>query len=86
MLRGATLCRELKHQSLQKNLQKDRQKREYAIAYWAMKRKRLDLKNIPDNEITPWMKLVIEEILYLRDENQRLKDEIALLKKGRPQR
>ena len=59
---------------------------EYAIAYWTMKTKRLDLKSIPDNEMTPWIKLLIEEILYLREENQRFKDEISLLKKGRPQR
>ncbi len=51
-----------------------------------MKRKRLDLKNIPASEMTPLVKLLIEEILCLRDENQRFKDEIALLKKGRPQR
>lgn len=52
----------------------------------AMNKKRLDLKSIPDNEVTPWIKLLIEEILYLREENQRFKDEIALLKKRRPQR
>ncbi|MDR3550102.1 MAG: hypothetical protein P4L31_01710 [Candidatus Babeliales bacterium] len=51
-----------------------------------MNKKRLDLKSIPDNEVTPWIKLLIEEILYLREENQRFKDEIALLKKRRPQR
>jgi len=51
-----------------------------------MNKKRFDLKNIPDNEMTPLVKLLIEEILYLRDKVQRFKDEIALLKKGRPQR
>ena len=51
-----------------------------------MKLKRIDLTNIPEKELTPLVKLLIEEILYLRQENQTLKDEIAPLKKGCPKR
>ena len=51
-----------------------------------MKQKRIDLKNIPEKELTPLVKLFIEEILYLRKENQVLRDEIALIKKGCPRR
>jgi hypothetical protein len=51
-----------------------------------MKEKRIDLNSISEKELTPLVKLLIQEILYLREENQRLRDEIALLKKGRPQR
>lgn len=51
-----------------------------------MKRKVIDLKSIPEKELTPLVRLLIEEIQYLRYELQKHKDEIALLKKGRPQR
>lgn len=51
-----------------------------------MEKKRVDLKHIPENEMTPLVKQLIGEILYLRDELQRFKDEVALLKKGRPKR
>jgi hypothetical protein len=51
-----------------------------------MKNKRLDINSIPAEELSPLVRLLIQEILYLREENQKLKDEIAILKKGRPQR
>jgi len=51
-----------------------------------MKEKRINLNSIPEKELTPLVKLLINEILYLREENQKLSDEMASLKKGRPKR
>lgn len=51
-----------------------------------MKNQKLDLSTITNQEQTPLVKLLIQEILYLRERYQELKDEIAILKKGCPQR
>lgn len=51
-----------------------------------MKIKQIDIKSIPAEELSPLVIALIQEILYLRKEVQNFKDEIAILKKGRPQR